>query len=241
MGQKVRPTGFRVGIMHGWGSAWYATKQDFSELLVEDYRVRKFIARFLMNPKDRKAQRPAISKVKIERTRERVIVTVYSSRVGAIIGKKGEKIEKLTKALEKLTRRHIDVKTVEVTRPEIDPQLVAEDICEQLEKRASFRRTMKQAIQRAMENGAKGVKLQLSGRLGGSEMARCEKGMDGSIPLSTLRAKVDYGFAEASTPQGNIGVKCWINNGDYLSGEINDATDAQAGQVSKKPARRRKG
>ncbi len=241
MGQKVRPTGFRVGIMHGWASAWYATKQDFSELLVEDYRVRKFIARFLMNPKDRKAQRPAISKVKIERTRERVIVTVYSSRVGAIIGKKGEKIEKLTKALEKLTRRHIDVKTVEVTRPEIDPQLVAEDICEQLEKRASFRRTMKQAIQRAMENGAKGVKLQLSGRLGGSEMARCEKGMDGSIPLSTLRAKVDYGFAEASTPQGNIGVKCWINNGDYLTGEINDATDAQAGQVSKKPARRRKG
>jgi small subunit ribosomal protein S3 len=241
MGQKVRPTGFRVGIMQGWASAWFATKRDFSELLVEDYRIRKFIARFLTNPNDRKAQRPAISKVKIERTRERVVVTVYSSRVGAIIGKKGEKIEKLTKALEKLTRRHIDVKTVEVTRPEIDPQLVAEDICEQLEKRASFRRTMKQAIQRAMENGAKGVKLQLSGRLGGSEMARCEKGMDGSIPLSTLRAKVDYGFAEASTPQGNIGVKCWINNGDYLTGEINDATDAQAGQVSKKPARRRKG
>ncbi|MFO0848101.1 MAG: 30S ribosomal protein S3 [Gemmataceae bacterium] len=241
MGQKVRPTGFRTGIMQPWASAWYANKQDFSELLVEDFRIRKFIGRFLMNPKDRKAQRPAISKVKIERTRERVIVTIYSSRIGAIIGKKGEKIEKLTKALEKLTRRHIDVKTVEVTRPEIDPQLVAEDICEQLEKRASFRRTMKQAIQRGMENGAKGIKLQLSGRLGGSEMARCEKGMDGSIPLSTLRAKVDYGFAEASTPQGNIGVKCWINNGDFLTGEINDATDAQAGQVSKKPARRRKG
>lgn len=241
MGQKVRPTGFRTGIMQPWASAWYASKQDFSELLVEDFRIRKFIGRFLMNPKDRKAQRPAISKVKIERTRERVIVTIYSSRIGAIIGKKGEKIEKLTKALEKLTRRHIDVKTVEVTRPEIDPQLVAEDICEQLEKRASFRRTMKQAIQRGMENGAKGIKLQLSGRLGGSEMARCEKGMDGSIPLSTLRAKVDYGFAEASTPQGNIGVKCWINNGDFLTGEINDATDAQAGQVSKKPARRRKG
>jgi small subunit ribosomal protein S3 len=241
MGQKVRPTGFRTGIMQPWASAWYANKQDYAELLVEDFKVRKFIGRFLMNPKDRKAQRPAISKVKIERTRERVIVTIYSSRIGAIIGKKGEKIEKLTKALEKLTRRHIDVKTVEVTRPEIDPQLVAEDICEQLEKRASFRRTMKQAIQRGMENGAKGIKLQLSGRLGGSEMARCEKGMDGSIPLSTLRAKVDYGFAEASTPQGNIGVKCWINNGDYLTGEINDATDAQAGQVSKKPARRRKG
>lgn len=241
MGQKVRPTGFRTGIMQTWASAWYANKQDYAELLVEDFKVRKFIGRFLTNPKDRKAQRPAISKVKIERTRERVILTIYSSRIGAIIGKKGEKIEKLTKALEKLTRRHIDIKTVEVTRPEIDPQLVAEDICEQLEKRASFRRTMKQAIQRGMENGAKGIKLQLSGRLGGSEMARCEKGMDGSIPLSTLRAKVDYGFAEASTPQGNIGVKCWINNGDYLTGEINDATDAQAGQVSKKPTRRRKG
>lgn len=241
MGQKVRPTGFRTGIMQTWLSSWYASKQDFSELLVEDATIRKFITKFLTNTKDRRAQRPAISKVKIERTRERVVVTIYSSRIGAVIGKKGEKIEKLTKALEKLTRRHIEIKTVEVTRPEIDPQLVAEDICEQLEKRASFRRTMKQAIQRAMENGAKGIKLQLSGRLGGSEMARCEKGMDGSIPLSTLRAKVDYGFAEAATPQGNIGVKCWINNGDYLSGEINDATDAQAGQVQKKPTRRRKG
>jgi small subunit ribosomal protein S3 len=241
MGQKVRPTGFRTGIMQPWLSSWYASKQDFSELLVEDNTIRAFVQKYLTNARDRKKQRPAIARVKIERTRERVVVTLYSSRVGAIIGKKGEKIEKLTKALEKLTRRHIDIKTIEVTRPEIEPQLVAEDICEQLEKRASFRRTMKQAIQRAMENGAKGVKLQLSGRLGGSEMARCEKAMDGSIPLSTLRAKVDYGFAEASTPQGNIGVKCWINNGDYLSGEINDATDAQASQVSKKPTRRRKG
>ena len=241
MGQKVRPTGFRVGIMTTWASAWYANKQDYSELLLEDFNVRKFVHKALTQSRDRRKQRPAISKIKIERTRERVIVTIYSSRVGAIIGKKGEKIEKLTKQLEKLTRRHIDVKTVEVTRPEIEPQLVADDIAEQLEKRASFRRTMKQAMQRAMENGAKGVKLQLSGRLGGAEMARCEKGMEGSIPLSTLRAKVDYGFTEASTPQGNIGIKVWINNGDYLSGDINDATDAQAGQVSKKPARRRKG
>ena len=241
MGQKVRPTGFRTGIMQPWLSAWYANNQDFSELLIEDYKIRTFVQKYLTVKRDRKIQRPAIAKVKIERTRERVIVTIYSSRVGAIIGKKGDKIEKLTKALEKLTRRHIDVKTVEVTRPEIEPRLVAEDIAEQLEKRSSFRRTMKTAIMRTMENGAKGVKLQLSGRLGGSEMARCEKGMEGSIPLSTLRAKVDYGFAEASTPQGNIGIKVWINNGDYLTGEINDATDAQAGQVSKKPTRRRKG
>jgi small subunit ribosomal protein S3 len=241
MGQKVRPTGFRTGIMTDWVSAWYAGKHDFSELLVEDATIRAFIPKFLSRTKERKEQRPAIARIRIERTRERVTVVVWSSRVGAIIGKKGEKIDKMTKALEKLTRRHIDVKTIEITRPEIEAQIIAEDIAEQLEKRSSFRRTMKMAMQRAMEGGAKGIKLQLSGRLGGSEMARCEKSMEGSIPLSTLRAKVDYGFAEASTPQGNIGIKVWVNNGDYLSGEINDATDAQAGQVQKKPARRRKG
>ena len=234
MGQKVRPTGFRVGVMQPWKSAWYAGKHDFSELLVEDAKIRAFIPTYLARTKDRKEQRPMISDIRIERTRERVTVVIYSSRVGAIIGKKGEKIDKLT-------RRHIEVKTVEITRPEIDPQIVAHDIAEQLERRASFRRTMKQAIERSMENGAKGIKVQLSGRLGGAEMARCEKGMQGSIPLSTLRAKVDYGFTEANTPQGNIGIKVWVNNGDYLTGEINDATDAQAGQVSKKSTRRRKG
>ena len=243
MGQKVRPTGFRVGIMTDWASAWYAGKHDFSELLVEDAKIRAFIPKYLGRgrTRDRKEQRPAISKIRIERTRERVTIIIYSSRIGAIIGKKGEKIDKLTKKLEKLTRRHIEVKTVEITRPEIDAQIVSEDIAEQLEKRSSFRRTMKIAMQRAMEGGAKGIKLQLSGRLGGAEMARCEKTMEGSIPLSTLRAKVDYGFAEASTPQGNIGIKVWVNNGDFVTGEINDATDAQAGQVQKKSTRRRKG
>ena len=236
MGQKVRPTGFRTGIMRPWRSTWYANKQDFSELLIEDARIRQFIQKYLTNKKDRKEQRPAISDIRIDRTRERVTVVITSSRVGAIIGKKGEKIDKLTKALEKLTRRHIEVKTVEVTRPEIDAQLIAEDIAEQLERRSSFRRTMKQAMQRAMEGGAKGVKLQLSGRLGGSEMARCEKGMEGSIPLSTLRCKVEYGFAEASTPQGNIGIKAWVNQGDYLTGDIADATDASGG-----PPQRRRG
>lgn len=241
MGQKVRPTGFRTGIMTPWKSAWYAGKKDYSLLLVEDQKIRSFIPRYLGRTKEKKEQRPMISEIRIERTRERVTVVICSSRVGAIIGKKGDKIDKLTKALEKLTRRHIEVKTIEVTRPEIEANIIAHDIAEQLERRASFRRTMKNAIQRAMENGAKGIKLQLSGRLGGAEMARCEKAMEGSIPLSTLRAKVDYGFTEASTPQGNIGIKVWVNNGDFVTGEINDATDAQAGQVSKKPARRRKG
>src|SRR6476620_7638063 len=239
MGQKVRPTGFRTGIMRPWRSTWYATKNDYSELLLEDVKIRTFIQKFLTNKKDRKEQRPAIADIKIERTRERVIIVITSSRVGAIIGKKGEKIDKLTKALEKLTRRHIEVKTVEIARPEVDPQLTAEDIAEQLERRASFRRTMKQAMERALEGGTKGDKHKLSGRIGGSEMARCEKGMEGSIPLSTLRVKVEYGFSEATTPQGNIGIKCWVNQGDYLTGDIADATDAQAGQVQKKSARRR--
>jgi small subunit ribosomal protein S3 len=179
--------------------------------------------------------------VRIERTREKVVIFIHSSRVGSIIGKKGEKIDKLTKQLENLIHRVIEIKTMEVARPEIDPQLVAQDIAEQLQKRVSFRRTIKNAMGRAMENGAKGIKIQLSGRLGGSEMARCEKAMEGSIPLSTLRAKVEYGFTEASTAQGNIGIKIWINNGDYLTPEEpGDGHDAQARQISKKPARQGK-
>jgi small subunit ribosomal protein S3 len=239
MGQKVRPTGFRTGIMRPWRSIWYAGKQDFAELLLEDHTIRQFIHKYLSRQRERKEQRPALSEIRIERTRERVTIYIASSRVGAIIGKKGEKIEKLTKALEKLTRRHIDIKTIEVTRPEIDAQLIAEDIAEQLERRAGFRRTMKQAMQKAIESGARGIKIQLSGRLGGAEMARCEKAMEGSVPLNTLRCKIEYGFTEAATPQGNIGIKVWVNQGDYLTGDTIDATDAQAGQVQKKSTRRR--
>jgi small subunit ribosomal protein S3 len=208
MGQKVRPTGFRTGIMTGWMSSWYASKQDFSDLLVEDHKIRKYVKK--------KYPRSGISKIKIERTREKVVVHIYSAKVGMIIGKKGAEIDKLTKNLEDLTHRRIEIKTFEVGRPEIDAQLVSEDIAEQLEKRASFRRTIKRAIDLSMENGAKGVKIQLSGRLGGSEMARQESSMQGSIPLSTLRARIEYGFSEASTAQGNIGIKVWVNSGDYL-------------------------
>jgi small subunit ribosomal protein S3 len=211
MGQKVRPTGFRTGIMIDWLSHWYASKQDFSELLCEDFKIRKYV---------KKRYRDAgISKIRIQRTRERVTVFVHAARVGMIIGKKGQEVDKLTKDLEDLCHRHIEVKTMEVNRPEIDPQLVAEDIAQQLEKRASFRRTMKRAIDTTMEAGAKGIRIQLSGRLGGAEMARQESNMAGSIPLSTLRAKVEYGFAESKTAQGHIGVKVWINNGDYLTPE----------------------
>jgi small subunit ribosomal protein S3 len=158
-----------------------------------------------------------------------------------IIGKKGQEVDKLTKDLEDLCHRHIEVKTIEVNRPEIDPQLVAEDIAEQLQKRASFRRTLKRAIDTTMEAGAKGVRIQLAGRLGGSEMARTESSMAGSIPLSTLRAKIEYGFAEAKTAQGHIGIKVWINNGDYLDPQENaDAAHAQTGKVPKKPTRQGK-
>jgi small subunit ribosomal protein S3 len=211
MGQKVRPTGFRTGIMIGWGSTWYATKADFSELLVEDFKIRKYVKKRYAGAQ--------ISKIRIERTREKVVVYVHAGRVGMIIGKKGTEVDKLTKELEDLTHRHIEVKTMEVHRPEVDPQLVAASIAEQLAKRSSFRRTMKKAMDVTMEAGAKGIRIQMAGRLGGSEMARNEKAMQGSIPLSTLRAKVEYGFAEAKTAQGHIGVKVWINNGDYLTPE----------------------
>ena len=213
MGQKVRPTGFRTGIMVPWLSQWYASKHDFSELLVEDHKIRKFI-------KTRYGD-SQISKIRIQRTREKVVVFIHSARVGMIIGKKGTEVDKLTKDLEDLCHRHIEVKTMEINRPEIDAQLVAEDIAQQLEKRASFRRTMKRAIDTTMEAGAKGIKIQMAGRLGGAEMARTEKNMAGSIPLSTIRARVEYGFAEARTAQGNIGVKVWINNGDYLNPDDN--------------------
>jgi len=230
MGQKVRPTGFRTGIMCDWKSRWYANKQDFADLLVEDQKIRHFIKR--------RYARSGISKIEIERTREKVVVYIHSARVGMIIGKKGQEVDRLTKDMEALTHRHVEVKTMEVNRPEVDAQLVAEDIAEQLEKRASFRRTMKRAMDTTMENGARGVKVQMSGRLGGSEMARQEKQMLGSIPLSTLRARIEYGFTEAHTAQGNIGIKVWINNGEYETSEEGDhAAHAQAGKVQKKSAR----
>jgi small subunit ribosomal protein S3 len=230
MGQKVRPTGFRTAIMSDgptWLSQWYASKQDFSELLVEDRKIRDFVKK--------RYARSGIARIKIERTREKVTVYVYSAKVGMIIGKKGQEVDKLTNDLQNLCHRVIEVKTMEVNRPETEPQLVAEDVAEQLEKRQSFRRTMKRTIDQTMEAGAKGVRVQLSGRLGGAEMARTESNMAGSIPLSTLRARIEYGFAEAKTAQGHIGVKVWINNGVY--GDDSHAAHAEAGKVPKKPTR----
>jgi small subunit ribosomal protein S3 len=236
MGQKVRPTGFRTGIMIDWQSHWYPSKLEwensFSALLVEDMKIRNFIKT--------KYSGAGIAKIRIQRTREKVTVFVHSARVGVIIGKKGAEVDKLTKELEDLCHRHIEVKTIEVNRPELDPTLVAMRIAEDLQKRQGFRRVMKKVMDETMAAGAKGIRIQLAGRLGGAEMARNEKSMSGSIPLSTLRARIDYGYTEAKTAQGHIGIKVWVNNGDYLNPEEDsDAANAQARQVPKKPAGRR--
>ncbi len=234
MGQKVNPTGYRTGIMVGWKSRWYASKQEFSDLLVEDQRIRKFIK----GRKDRmgKPMYPAVAKIEIERTRDEVKVVLHSARPGVLIGRKGERVEELQKELQERTGRRINLKIEEINRPEVVAQLVAEDIAEQLGRRSGFRRTMKRAMEQTMEAGAKGIKIQLAGRLGGAEMARREKQISGSIPLSTLRAKIDYGFTEAKIAQGHIGIQVWINQGMYSEDEI-DGVDAQAGQASKKPKR----
>jgi small subunit ribosomal protein S3 len=227
MGQKVNPVAFRTGVMVGWKSRWYAAKKEFGDLLLEDFKLRKYIKE--------KFKSAAIPKVEIERTRDEVKVVLFSARPGVIIGRKGQEVERLQAELQALVGRRINIKIEEVQRPEIQAQLVAEDIAEQLSKRASFRRTMKRSADQTMEAGAKGIKIQLAGRLGGSEMARREKQIAGAMPLSTLRAKIDYGFTEASTPQGNIGVQVWINQGMYEDDANGD--DAQAGQAPKKPKR----
>ena len=228
MGQKVNPTGFRAGIMEGWKSRWYAPKKEFASLLVEDKKIRVFVKK--------RCRFAGVSKVEIERTRDEVKVILYASRPGIIIGRKGQEVERLQGELQDLVGRRINVKIEELSRPEIYAQLVAEDIAEQLQKRSGFRRTMKRAMEATMEAGAKGIKTQLAGRLGGAEMARREKQITGSIPLSTLRAKIDYGFTEAKTAQGHIGIQVWINQGMYQE-EKTDGTDAEAGQAPKSPKR----
>ena len=228
MGQKVNPIGFRTGVMEDWQSRWYASKREFSSLLVEDQKIRKHVKA--------KYSFAGIPKIEIERTRDEVKVILYTARPGIIIGRKGQEVEKLQEELQNLTQRRINIKIEEVGRPEMNAQLVAEDIAEQWIKRASFRRAMKRALDQTMEAGARGIKVQLSGRLAGSEMSRREKALAGSIPLQTLRTRISYGFTEAKTAQGHIGVKVWINQGDYLSDEESgDGPDAKARQVPKKP------
>lgn len=229
MGQKVRPTGFRVGIMETWRSRWYAPKREFGDLLHEDFKIRRFVAT--------KYEFAEISKVEIERTRDQVVVHLHSARPGVIIGRKGQEVDKLKAELEDLTGRRMDVKIVEITNPNRDAKLVATRIAQQLKKRGSFRRAIKKTLDEVMSSGVYGVKIQMSGRLGGAEMSRTEKASRGSIPLSTLRRHIDYGFADSLTSTGIIGVKVWIDLGDYSDEETADGANAKASQASKMPKR----
>lgn len=226
MGQKTRPTGFRIGIVEEWRSRWYASKKEFGDLLVEDNKIRTFIKK--------KYLFAGIPKIVIERTRDQVIVHLHCARPGIIIGRKGQEVDRLKSELEDLTGRRMDLKIVEINNPNRNGQLVAEDIAQQLEKRASFRRTIKRSMEQVMDAGVQGVKVQLSGRLGGAEMSRCEKASRGSIPLSTLQEHIDYGFAQAFTTVGVIGVKVWVALGTYAEEEANDGAHAKAGQVPQK-------
>lgn len=208
MGQKINPHGLRVGVIKDWDSKWYANKENFSELLLEDYEIRKYIKE--------KMYIAGISNIEIERAANRVKVSVYTAKPGMVIGKGGKGVEGLRKELEKMTGKKIIVNVEEVKVPELDAQLVAENIAGQLERRISYRRAMKQAINRSKRAGTKGIKTQVSGRLGGADMARTEGYSEGTIPLQTLRADIDYGFAEADTTYGKIGVKVWIYKGEVL-------------------------
>ncbi len=211
MGQKVSPVGFRTGITLGWKSRWFAPKSNYGEFLVEDEKMRRFIDDRL----NRKPPYAAISSIEIERTREEVKVVLRTARPGLVIGPKGSEIDKLKNALEDLTNRRVNINIVEIKNPDLDAQLVAEGISEQLKRRSSFRRTIKQRAEQAMQAGAKGVRVMISGRLGGAEMSRSEQQLRGSIPLQTLEADVDYGFVHCRTTYGTIGVKVWIYRGMF--------------------------
>ncbi|MCI7084827.1 MAG: 30S ribosomal protein S3 [bacterium] len=209
MGQKVNPHGLRVGIIKDWDSRWFADKKTFGDTLVEDYNLRKALKKQLY---------PAgISKIEIERDGKKVRLHIHCAKPGMIIGKGGSEIEKLRVQCEKMLNKPVAINIVEIKSPDLNAQLVAESIAQQLEKRISFRRAMKQAIGRAMKFGAKGIKTQCSGRLGGAEIARAEQYHEGTIPLQTLRADIDYGFAEANTTYGKIGVKVWLYKGEVLN------------------------
>lgn len=208
MGQKVNPHGLRVGVIKDWDSKWIAGKRDFGDQLVEDYNIRKFVKKACYDA--------GVAKVVIERKQNKVYVTIHAAKPGIIIGRQGAEIDKLKKQLEKITKESVNINIMEVKQPDTNAQLVAENIAAQLEKRISFRRAMKQVMGRAMRMGIKGIKTSVSGRVGGAEIARTEQYHEGTIPLQTLRADIDYGFAEAMTTYGILGIKVWIYKGEVL-------------------------
>ncbi|MDR0884210.1 MAG: 30S ribosomal protein S3 [Oscillospiraceae bacterium] len=229
MGQKINPTGFRIGVIQNWESRWYANTKDFGDLLVEDYKLREYLLKLL---------KPAgVPKIEIERTPQRVNITIHCAKPGLVIGRQGADIEKL-KAIcaKRLGGKAVNLNIVEIRQPDLNATLVAESIAGALERRVSFRRCLKQAIGRTMKLGAKGIKTQVGGRLGGAEIARSEHYHEGTIPLQTLRADIDYGFAEAHTTYGVIGVKVWIYHGEVLN-----AKNALAPRTYDEPRRRDRG
>lgn len=210
MGQKVNPTGFRIGVIENWRSRWYQDK-GYAETLANDIAIREFL--------DKQLTRAAVSKVEIERAGDKIKVIITTARPGVVIGKKGAEIDALRKKLAKVANGPVNIEVVEVKRPELDANLVAQSVAEQLEGRVAFRRAMRKAVQSARKSGAKGIRIQCAGRLGGAEMSRREWYREGRVPLHTLRAKIDYGFATANTQMGAIGVQVWIYHGEVLPGQ----------------------
>ncbi|MHB9093881.1 MAG: 30S ribosomal protein S3 [Eubacteriales bacterium] len=219
MGQKVHPKGLRIGIIRDWDAKWFAEK-DFATLLIEDIKIRTFIKKKLFAA--------GISRIEIERAANRIKITIHTAKPGIVIGRGGAEVEALRKEVEKRTSKNVNVNIIEIKVPELDAQLVSENVAAQLVKRVSFRRAMKQAVSRTMRMGAQGVKITCSGRLAGAEMARTEWYNEGKVPLHTLRADIDYGFAEADTTYGKIGVKVWIYKGEILP-EAKKVTVAREG------------
>ena len=227
MGQKVNPHGARVGVIMDWSTKWYAGKKDFSNNLIEDYNIRKLVPKLIddfgkqrggavKEKRDFRGANPSISRIDVHRAGTKLHITVFTAKPGVVIGQGGQGVEFLKKGLEDYTGRQVQLDIMEIKNPDCDAQLVADSIAEQLERRISFRRAMKQAISRSMKAGAKGIKTSVSGRLGGADIARSEGYHEGSIPLQTLRANIDYGFCEARTTYGRIGVKVWIYKGQVL-------------------------
>jgi len=208
VGQKVNPKGLRIGIIKDWDGKWFAGKKDFSSLLMEDVKVRKFVKKKLFAA--------GVSRIQIERAANRVKLTIHAAKPGIVIGRGGTEVENLRKILEKMTGKQVHINIAEIKIPETDAQLVAENVASQLEKRIAFRRAMKQSVSRSMKMGAKGIKVACAGRLAGAEIARSEWYSEGKVPLHTLRADIDYGFAEANTTYGKIGVKVWMYKGEVL-------------------------
>ena len=206
MGQKTNPIGLRLAVNKDWRSKWYADKKDFGKLLAEDQKIREILKK--------KLESASVPKILIERAATRCRITIFTARPGVVIGRKGAEIDKIKEELSRMTGREIYVDIVEVKKPELDAQLVAENVALQLERRISFRRAMKKAVQTAMDFGAEGIKIRCAGRLGGAELARVETYHEGRVPLHTLRAAIDYGFAEAHTVYGKLGIKCWICTGE---------------------------